>query len=456
MTRFSQNAVVDKLNQYLKTRKRDLVLEYGYCHGLTLLWLYKMSSGKEAWFYDLIKKIVLVSSPKDFNKLEIDIEKFLAHIEWLQNSSIYTPDIQQPDLDKLFETDAKTAFSAVFTPRQMEDVIEQIARPEKMICLSSPNHTIGLFLRDNNYYLYDSNYETGEAKIFTDKKLLGKEIVTRLYTNIDIPTTRLSLQINILNSSFAKKPTQTINKAAFLQQFMDTTENAQATDCFGINALYLACENNDIETAKLLLKKNIPLNQQNHEGKTALYVAAERGYTALVNLLLEHGAKINLSDTDHWSPLFSAINENHYATAKALLQNNASLEQKNTAGLTALEFSVSEKKWGMLLLILLYTKNSNNELQKQHAVINQHKDEILNSYHDIKTILSPKETTEISNVLSHLFNPPSSQKNSYIGRENSTDKRHRFFPSTKSTTKKISAEDEPPICHMPSQLSRGA
>jgi hypothetical protein len=144
MMSYNQNAVINKLNTYLKDKNRKIKLDHGYCHGLTLLWLYKMSQGEEAWFYGVIKK--MVDTPDDkLAEIEIDIEKFLAHIEWLQQPERYVPSIRQMDMDQSMEIPKELPLSSIFKPQELTPIIQAIFNPDKMIAISGPDHTIGVF-----------------------------------------------------------------------------------------------------------------------------------------------------------------------------------------------------------------------------------------------------------------------------------------------------------------------
>lgn len=66
-----------------------------------------------------------------------------------------------------------------------------------MICLSCPDHTIGAYRRNNKYYVFDPYYDEGEAKEIDDIKSFKQEIMKCLFTNIDLPTKKLAIQINI-------------------------------------------------------------------------------------------------------------------------------------------------------------------------------------------------------------------------------------------------------------------
>lgn len=107
MSNYNQDPVIDKLNLYLQLNQRSMKLKPGYCHGFSLFWLYNMSINNEKWFYNTIKKIVLCEKKADFDLIQEDIEEFLAHIEWLQNSSDYVENANQLDVDKILGDSAQ-------------------------------------------------------------------------------------------------------------------------------------------------------------------------------------------------------------------------------------------------------------------------------------------------------------------------------------------------------------
>jgi hypothetical protein len=443
MTRFNQNAVVDKLNAYLQSKMRDNVLEYGYCHGFSLLWLYKMSEGKENWFYDLIQKIV-TADPNNFDDIEIDIEKFLAHIEWMQNSSTYAPEIQQLDLDSVLEFPEKTPLSAVLSPRQFDGIIELIAQPNQMICLSCPTHSIGLYQRGKKYYLFDPNYDDGKAHEFTDKKILTQEIVKCLFKNLNIPTMKIALEINIVTNPDKKNKNKTkINKAEFLQQVAHSSDQVQAVDDFGINSLYLACENNDMETATYLLQRGASANQQRKDGETPLFVAAIHGYTSLVDLLLQHNAKTNLTNNDGRSPLYTAIENDRIPVVQTLLKNGANPQFVAKGLVTPHELAITQKKWEIFLLMLPYLKNQDEIIELHRTKIHAYKNEIQAALKTLATTLTAEEKKQTNHLLKQVFEKPERGIMELLTHRENENNRYRFFPFNAHSRKQSTAENTP-------------
>ncbi len=83
--------------------------------------------------------------------------------------------------------------------------------------------------------------------------------------------------------------------ASFIESGIDINE----TDNEGNNALHIAVEKNDIETAKVLIDNGANVNQKNSAGNTALSIAVMKGqkeYYDMVRLLLALEADPNITD----------------------------------------------------------------------------------------------------------------------------------------------------------------
>lgn len=203
---YSQGKLLPKINLYLSSIDREGISTKGYCHGLTLLWLYKMSEGLEDWFYQLNKKIIDCPAAK-ISDFEMDFEKFLNHIEWAQNSRKYSKNLAGKvvtdqhnvnhilQIEKIYphkKFDKRMTISYTF--RQLKTFFNTYITENVMMTFRSQDskdkHTIGIFRRGHYYYLYDANYKTGKAKKFFINEFheLFAEIRDRLYTNFKIET----------------------------------------------------------------------------------------------------------------------------------------------------------------------------------------------------------------------------------------------------------------------------
>ncbi len=178
---YSQCVLIDKINQYQKLKGRPLISTRGYCHGLAVLWLSKMAQQKVEWFYDMIRYIIH-NKPQDYD--EASFEKFLALIEFGQNPLNSGLNITHRHLRILLEMDNIESTSFV---GKYPNLFKKI-RPKKhpgMYLIAHGDHAIAAFHKGDNYYVYDSNYFTGEAKMFDSKENAAKEIMARLLSKAE-------------------------------------------------------------------------------------------------------------------------------------------------------------------------------------------------------------------------------------------------------------------------------
>lgn len=333
MLSYEQDQVIDVINSYLKSKERPLTLNYGYCHGISLLWLYKMSQGEEQWFYDIIKKIIKHKDKEEFSDIEMDIEKFIGHIEWLQNSKEYIKDIRQMDIDKILELPERFPLSYVFNHRQFLATLGDVIENNKMVCLSGPTHTIGLFRREDKYHIFDPNYSTGRPKILTSVRLLKAEIIKCLFTRFKIQSHKLPVLFNIATTEDEYKYLDKVSLFKNLVESYDESKDVKG----GITALFIACENRDETEVKILLQeKKVDPNKADIRGWTPMHIASVHNYTNIVKILLENGAKLNCNNCRGKSPLEFAIEDKYWRTVVYMLDTVKSVKDLSKTDLRLL------------------------------------------------------------------------------------------------------------------------
>lgn len=214
---YNQDALINKINVYLKINDRMLILNKGYCNGLTMLWLYKMAEHQEDWFYNLTKKIINYSG-EDLSDIEMDIEKLINNIEWCQNPDLYTKNennisqYTQYNCDKLLETVNLYRNKNVcdYSIQQLRDVFNKNVKEDVMIAVASKEHIIGIVQRDNYYYIYDANYITGRAKRFALNQFnaLFEEIRDCLYSDFNKEMNKASIPLLVDISRITRQKSQ--------------------------------------------------------------------------------------------------------------------------------------------------------------------------------------------------------------------------------------------------------
>lgn len=313
---YNQHSLIEKLNSYLKLKNRSLTFKSGYCHGITLLWLYKTAIGKQEWFYRIADEIVNCTTDEDFAEAETDIEKFIAHIEWLQNSARYMRGVNQLDIDKLMEIPGKFSISFLFSQKDLESILPKIIQDNKLICMSGPMHTIGIYKTGGGICLLDSNYNRLRHKVFQDLTDLKREIIKCLFKD-NVFNSRMPLEINVMNHPDAelnqavKSNEKPLDKESIYQELIGSLKNINMNGYGGITNLHLACESGDTTAVSLLLKHGANPNQVCKSEWTPLLVAAGKGYLDIVKLLLEYGASPDLANPNGITPLRLAAKHCH-------------------------------------------------------------------------------------------------------------------------------------------------
>ena len=107
--------------------------------------------------------------------------------------------------------------------------------------------------------------------------------------------------------------------------------------------LYVACENNDVNAARDLVRKNFPLDQANDSGATALHVACQKGHLEALDVLINAGCDLSVCDDAGNSPLFDACDNNQIAIVRKLLdQEDIDFNQTNAKGQAPLYAACSQ------------------------------------------------------------------------------------------------------------------
>lgn len=116
---------------------------------------------------------------------------------------------------------------------------------------------------------------------------------------------------------------------------------------FGESPLHLATLRRHAAVVELLLQpprsatstSTAPadVNAQTKDGKTALFLACRDNQVGLARLLLQHGANVDLANAKGTTPLLIASLNNHRDVVSLLLASGANLAHKDAKGNTALD-----------------------------------------------------------------------------------------------------------------------
>lgn len=365
MIALNQKTLIENLNLYLRLNQRSLVLRHGYCHGITLLWLYKISTNQESWFYETIKKICYCKTKKDFAAISNDIEKFLNHIEWLQNPEQYLTGINQNDIDKTLEIFPGLKLSFLFEADHIKKLFKKIIHEGELIVISNHNHTIGVCFKQGIYHLYDANYQQGCAKQIKHLSTLKNEMIQCLFPK-DFSDKRLPLTINI--ATIQKNiETMTDKKDLFEGLVRSTAKVLDKPGDHDLTNLYVACDNGDEDEVRILIEHSVNVNQFCNLEWTPLLIATIKNYLPVVSLLVENGADPNLGDPNGFTPLMLAMQNNNETIATVLLKNGARATLTNKFDDSPLTIALKQQNWHMVIILLSFindvTEINHNDLK---------------------------------------------------------------------------------------------
>ncbi|KAM4693230.1 NF-kappa-B inhibitor epsilon [Discoglossus pictus] len=153
--------------------------------------------------------------------------------------------------------------------------------------------------------------------------------------------------------------------ALHLAVYLDQVEVVHALVCKGVNlelqdrkgdtALHVACENQNVACARILLQgPNGPQNLQlqNWKGLTCLHVATLMSNKSLVSLLLEGGADINVQEgTSGKTPLHLAVEMLDQPLLTHLLHYRPQVDALMYNGCTPLHLAVGRKDAGLARIL---------------------------------------------------------------------------------------------------------
>ena len=132
--------------------------------------------------------------------------------------------------------------------------------------------------------------------------------------------------------------------------------NANATNEYGVSALHLAMEKEDLILINLLVERGAKLEVRNINGYTP------NSDLALMNLLVEKGAKVDGEDIySGYTPLIWAVIKGNLKSAEFLLSEGANVNATTGYGRSALHFASVEETDDFDLAKLLVENGANLE-----------------------------------------------------------------------------------------------
>lgn len=144
------------------------------------------------------------------------------------------------------------------------------------------------------------------------------------------------------------------NIDAVREMLTQGNEDLFAPDAQNRTPLIIAAENNDLETAALLLDYDTSGIDLFADHGTALSIAARRGFLDMAQLLLDRGAASNAGDADGTTPVMTAVFQKQHAMLEWLLAQGADTAAKRTNNENALHFAAMNNDVKALSLLLAH------------------------------------------------------------------------------------------------------
>lgn len=135
------------------------------------------------------------------------------------------------------------------------------------------------------------------------------------------------------------------NKNIISQNSSNNNENKPENDIInlknneGKTPLHIACQNNNKDIIRLLLKYGANIDEQDIDLNTPLHIACQNNQHDIVNILLENKANINAKNKESWTPLHIVCKQGNTLIAEELLRNEANIRLKTKSYETALHIA---------------------------------------------------------------------------------------------------------------------
>lgn len=120
----------------------------------------------------------------------------------------------------------------------------------------------------------------------------------------------------------------------------------------GFTPLYVACQRGNLDISKYLMDIGANINAQCVNGSTPLYIASQEGHDEVVKLLLKHGANKNTIFRRGYTPLYVACRNGHVKVAKILVEDGVNINVVDNDGGTPLYTASQEGRHEVVKLLL--------------------------------------------------------------------------------------------------------
>ena len=129
--------------------------------------------------------------------------------------------------------------------------------------------------------------------------------------------------------------------------------------------LHWACNNNNLELAKLLLIKGADVNEKDYSQRTPLHRSCKTSNFEISKLLVSNGADVNAKTSGQQTPLHLSCEKSNFEISHLLVSNGADVNAKDSGQRTPLHFSCANSNYEIShLLVSNGAKNEKNKWNK--------------------------------------------------------------------------------------------
>jgi ankyrin repeat protein len=130
-------------------------------------------------------------------------------------------------------------------------------------------------------------------------------------------------------------------------------------DTFSREAYQVALESGDLETVRIYLNTEIPIDYPFPKSRaTPLLLSVIKDHAAVSSLLIQSGANVNAFDNNGFTPLHWASFNGFNAIASLLLKNGANVNAQDNNGCTPLILAVARNQANIVSILI---KNGANK-----------------------------------------------------------------------------------------------
>lgn len=123
--------------------------------------------------------------------------------------------------------------------------------------------------------------------------------------------------------------------------------------------LHWACDNNNLELAKLLVIKDADVNAKDINQRTPLHMSCEKRNFEISHLLVSNGADVNAKDYIQKTPLHFSCEKSNFEISHLLVSNGANVNEKDNYQRTPLHWSCEKSNYEVSHLLV--SKGARNE-----------------------------------------------------------------------------------------------